>query len=114
MNNVINFFYKQKENFETDEVYYGFESSNAKKKPKVINYKNPFVKKSNLPDPNYYIDWWDDYHIVKNKKFFTPEVYVTGLEIETYDKGTYDLYIKLPIICERYKTIKERKRTILN
>ena len=109
-NDVIFLMWTPKENFETDEIYYGFESNKSKKKPKIIDYKNPFVKKSNLPPPYFYIDWWDDYHIVKEKRYFKHEVYVTGLEVETYDKGTYDLYIKFPIMCEKYKNIKERRQ----
>lgn len=107
---VIFILLNPRENFETDEIYYGFDTINGGIKPKIISYKNPFIKKSNLEEPRFYKDWWDDFHLVKQKKYFRPEVYVTAFEIGTHDEGTYNLYIKLSISCDQFKSIKERRQ----
>lgn len=98
-----------KENFETAEMYFGFEGEKGKK-PKIIAYKNPFVIRTSSLKHEWYQDWHEDFHLVKEKCYFKHEYYVAGFQIRTFDKGTYDMYVKFPIICERYKSIRERRQ----
>ena len=97
------------ENFEIGGMYYGFEGEKGKK-PKIISCKSPFVQKSNLNDVQWYQDWHEDFHLVKEKKYFKYEYYVTTFEIQSYEEGVYNLYIKFPIISNRFKGIMERRQ----
>lgn len=101
--------FKPKENFTTNDMYFGFEG-NKGEKPSFIKYNNPFVVSTNCPEIKYLIDWHEDFHLKNEKHFYKYEYYVYGFDIETKKTGVYDLYIKFPIICDRYRDIKERRQ----
>lgn len=79
--------------------------------PKILKYNNPFVRKSNVPQ-TWFIDWWDNYHVVDKISKGKDDVIVHGFEIETHSKGKYSLDIRINISCDRYKNVEKHKTNV--
>lgn len=100
---LVLIWYRPRVNYFEDMHYFGCEGE-LTKKPKIINYSNPFILKDNL-QRIYYVDWHQYYHLITNKNRIRDEVYVDGFELQTFEEGEYEanVYVHTPTRLGRAK-----------